>query len=92
MTESANLTPSQRRQRSQIANDTRWSRVPYLERAAQTASARAARWQRYLDAVPPEVTDPAERAELARQARRADMQRLSLKSSRARSRKAAQEA
>ena len=83
------LTPEQRSQRARIANATRWSRVPYAERAAQTQAARDALWRKYLDAVPPEVTDPAEREALARQARRADLTRASLKASRARTARAA---
>ncbi len=57
----------------------RWSRVPQAERDAATQKARDARWQRYLDAVPAEVTDPAERHRLAEQARRADMQAMRAK-------------
>jgi len=86
------LTPNQRRARAQIANDVRWSRVPYPERAAQTAKARATMWQRYLDQVDPEGTLPeAEREARARQARRADMRRMSLKRSRNRTSQAGAE-
>lgn len=81
------LTPDERRLRSQLANSARWSRIPRSQRAAHTEAARAAQWQRYLDAVPAEVTDPAERQELADLARRADLARLSLASSRARARR-----
>lgn len=84
------MTDAQRRQRALLANDTRWSRVPYPERAAQTAKAREALWAKYKAQVDPDgVLPEAEREALARQARRADMARMSLKSSRNRSRKAA---
>jgi hypothetical protein len=45
--------------------------------------AQAARWQRYLDRIPPEVTDPAERERRAGMLRQADMLRLSLAARRA---------
>lgn len=80
----APLTPSQRRQRAQAANATRWSRVPYPERAAQTAKARAALWAKYLAKVDPDGVMPeADRERLAREARRADLLRASLKGARA---------
>jgi hypothetical protein len=85
MSTSSPLTPAQRRQRAQLANDIRWSRVPYPERAAQTASARQALWAKYLNQVDPDwVLPEAEREALARRARRGDMRRLALKSSRTR--------
>jgi hypothetical protein len=84
------LTREQRVMRAKIANDRRWSRVPYPERAAQTAKARDTLWAKYLAEVDPEGRLPeAEREALARQARRADMRALALKQSRNRSRKPA---
>jgi hypothetical protein len=83
------LSPEQRRLRAQLANDARWSRVPSFERASQTQKARDTLWRKYLARVDPAgVLPEAERQALARQARRADMIAISLKSSRNRSRKA----
>lgn len=70
-------------------NDRRWSQLPATERAKAIEPANRARLQKYLDAVPVSVTDPAERERLARQARKADMTLLAFKSARAR--KAARE-
>jgi hypothetical protein len=44
-----------------------------------TAAARAARWQKFLDMVPPEITDPAERTRRAELLRLAFMKKMSLK-------------
>ena len=83
------MTPEQLRLRSELGNAKRWSRVPYPERAASTAKARAALWDKYLRQVDPDgVLPEAERQALARQARRADMLAMALKASRNRSRKA----
>lgn len=83
------ITPGQRRQRARLANAARWSRLPGDQRAAQTANARAALWQKYLRQVDPDgVLPEAEREKLARAARRADLERWSLMASRARSAKA----
>jgi len=82
-------TPAQKSLLGSAAINTRWSRIPYAERAAATQAARDARWRKYLDAVPASVTDPAERAALAAQARRADLQRAAAKSARSRAAKAA---
>jgi hypothetical protein len=71
-------TTAERRELGRIAANERWSKIPYADRPAATQAARDARWQKYLDAVPASVTDPAEREQLAAQARRADMQRASL--------------
>lgn len=51
-----------------------------------TATARAAGWQKFLDQVPAEITDPAERQRRAELLRKAHMSRLSLKAAAARSR------
>jgi hypothetical protein len=87
----APLTPEQRRLRAQIANDARWSRLSHAERAAQTQAARDALFAKYCRQVDPDGQLPqAEREALAAQARRADLLRAALKSSRSRTRRAAQ--
>jgi hypothetical protein len=87
------ITPDQRRQRSRIANAARWSRLTAEQRAAQTAKARAAAFARYLTQVDPDGTLPeTERQKLAREARLADLERMSFAASRARSAKAARRA
>jgi hypothetical protein len=84
------IDPTKARLRSEVANGRRWSRVPYAERAAQTAAARDALWAKYLAQVDPDgVLPEAEREALARQARKADMAALALKSLDTRSRKTA---
>ena len=55
-----------------------------LSSGSSLLSRCATPWRPYLDAVPAEVTDPEERVGMARQARRADMQALALKSARVR--------
>lgn len=52
---------------------------------AHTKPARDARWQKYLDQVPAEITDPADRIARAERLRRADMIMLSRKAAAARS-------
>jgi hypothetical protein len=78
--------------RGRIGGYTRAALAPTRE--SITEAARAARWQKYLDRVPAEITDPAERQRRAELLRRADMQRLSLKAAQARTKaaKARQEA
>ena len=84
------ITREQRRLRAQLANDTRWSRLPAGQRTAQTQAARDAVRAKYLAQVDPDgVLPEAEREALARQAHRADMRRRSLMASRARSAQAA---
>ena len=68
--------------RGRIGGYTRAALAP--DRDSITRAARDARWQRYLDQVPPEITDPAERTRRAELLRRADMTRLSLKAAKAR--------
>ena len=83
--------PEQRSLRARIANDLRWSRIPRAERSTHTQAARDALWRKYLDQVDPDGTLPeAEREALARQGRRADLGRASLKAARIRSRKPAE--
>ena len=66
-------------------------RIGGLTRAATAADpreitqqARTAAWQKYLDQVPAEITDPADRERRADLLRRAHMNRLSLKAATAR--------
>jgi hypothetical protein len=87
---SSPFTPEQRRLRSKIGNDTRWSQVPFADRPAHTQAARDARWAGYLDRVDPDgVLPEAEREALARKALSADMARLALKAVTARKHKTA---
>ncbi len=55
---------------------------------AVTQRARDARWAKYLDQIPAEITDPAERMRRAGMLRRADMIALSAKAAQARRLKA----
>jgi hypothetical protein len=81
------LSPEQRRLRAQIAANTRWSRE---DPRVGTARARAAWYRRFLDEVDPNRTlSPAERDRRAQAALRAEMQRLALRSSKARAAKKA---
>lgn len=57
-------------------------------RSEITRRARDALWQRFLDQVPAEITDPAERQRRAELIRAAHMRRLSLKASIARAKTA----
>ena len=83
-----NLTPAERTLLGRAAANRRWSKLGPVKRMIATQAGRDAMWQRYLAAVPDDVTDPDDRAALARQARRADMQALALRSARARRREA----
>lgn len=79
------LTPEQTRARASLAAHESWARTP--DRAARTAAAREARWQRYLERArelqgPQATPEAVERA--AEHLRQADMARMSLKASRAR--------
>jgi hypothetical protein len=83
------INAKQRRQRALLANDVRWSQTPHDKRLAQTAAARAAVFAKYLRQVDPDgVLPEGERDALARQARRADLRRMALKASRARTARA----
>jgi len=59
-----------------------------VDRRALTAAATAARMQKYLDQVPPEITDPDDRMDRALKLRYADMLTLSSKAATARSKAA----
>lgn len=79
------LTPEQRTLRARLAAHARWSKVS--DRTAATAPARRALHDRIATEVDPDNRlDPLERAKRVDSAVKAHMLRLSLKSSRARSR------
>jgi len=76
------LSPEQRSLRASIAANTRWSRE---DPRVGTARARAAWYRRFIDQVDPDRTlPPAERDRRVQAAVRAEMQRLALRSSKAR--------
>ncbi len=81
------LTDSQRVQRGQIAANTRWGRTP--DRAAATAPGRAAFLDKFdREADPDGNLDPAVRAKLAENLRKAHFQRMAFQSAKARQRRA----
>ena len=81
------MTPEQRAMRARIAAHTRWSQE--ADPQAATAPARRASLARFEREVDPEGTLPhAERARRAEHALRAYMQKLALKSSQARRKRA----
>jgi hypothetical protein len=82
------LSPSERTMRAQIAANVRWAHT--VDRKTATAEARRgfnARFEREVD--PHDELSPEERARRAEYARKAHMQRLALKSARARRRRGA---
>src|SRR4051794_21012454 len=77
------LTPAQRSARARIAAHTRWAKEP--DRLAATAPGRNAAFQKLLDEVDPERALPEdERLKRARNAQKAQLERIRLASSRAR--------
>lgn len=77
------LTPEQRSLRARIASHVSWANTE--DPKARTAPARSAFFDRFERAVDPDgVLDPADRRRRAEHARKAHMQRLALKSARAR--------
>ena len=83
------LSPPERRIRASIAANERWARTP--DRAAATAAAREARWEKYLATaaeLAPAGADHADIAARAEHLRQADMKRMALKSAQARRKKA----
>jgi hypothetical protein len=79
------MTPGERRLRALAAAHAKWGRLGPEERRAQTASARRARYDRYLRRADPDgVLDEAERERRADHLRRADMARMSMKAAQAR--------
>lgn len=80
------LTPAERSLRGQIAAHESWSRTP--DRAARTAAARKALFDKFEQQVDPDSSlPPAERAKRAEHARKAHFKRLALKSAQARRRR-----
>ena len=77
------LTPEERAMRARVAVHTSWAHT--VDRAARTAPARDAAFARYERQVDPDgVLPPDVRRQRAEHARKADMQRLAMKSAQAR--------
>jgi hypothetical protein len=77
------LTPEQRTLRAQVAANSRWSRPGERQRHGdKIAASKLARHEALVD--PNGVLGPAERRKLAQNSLNAEMQRLALRSSRAR--------
>jgi transcriptional regulatory protein LevR len=84
------LTPVQRTLRASNAASVKVAKAS--DTKALTKAANKANWQKFLDQIPAEITDPAERMARARKLRTARMKALALRSSRIRAaRKAAAE-
>ena len=81
------LTPQQRTLRAQIAANTRWSKQDPKPALAKVRLGRQRKYEQQVD--PQRVLKPEERERRAQAALRADMQRLALKSARARAKRAA---
>lgn len=79
--------PSDRSLIASIAADISWSRT--ANRAARTEAARRALQDRFVQLVPDEITDPADRARAAENLRRAYYKLLALRSAQSRRAKAA---
>jgi hypothetical protein len=80
---SKQLTPSERAMRARLAAHERWARTP--DRAAATATARQAFLDRFDREVDPDGSmDPALRAKLADNARKAHFTRMALRSAQSR--------
>ncbi len=77
------LSPAERKLRASVAAHESWART--VDPTARTERARSTYRQSFEDLVDPEHTlDPAERARRGEHAYKAHMQRLALKSARAR--------
>jgi hypothetical protein len=76
------LDPEKRRQTARAAAAARWAKPGARERAGKQS--RQSIQDRFLDRVPPEVTDPDERARLAQDLLREEMARKQLAGFRAR--------
>ena len=76
------MTPAERRLRSQMAANTRWSRESGDAQAARMREGLAAKFEREVD--PDGVLPVEERRRRAEAARKAQIQRASLASARAR--------
>ena len=84
------LSPSERSLRARLAAHTSWARTP--DPSARTAPARSGFLERFEREVDPDgVLPEAERIRRAEHARRAHMQRMALRSAKARRLKAAGE-
>lgn len=83
MAASTSLTPSQRRQRAQIAAHTSWANTE--DRTARSQAGRDAMYRKFEDQVDPErKLAPAERAKRVESARKAHYTRLAFISAKAR--------
>jgi hypothetical protein len=81
-------TPAERRMYGKIGAHESWART--TDRSARTLPARRAAWERFEKLVDPEgKLPPAQRAQMAENARKAHFQRMALKSAEVRSRKKA---
>lgn len=77
------MTPEERSMRARVAVHTSWAHTP--DRTARTAPARDAAFARFERQVDPDGVLPAEeRRQRAEHLRKAEMQRLALKSAQAR--------
>lgn len=79
------LTPEERVLRARIAANTRWARE--ADRPGATEKARKASNDRFLNQVPAEITDPAQRAKCAENLRRAFYQKMAYRSAQVRRRR-----
>ena len=80
-------TPGERTIAASLAANARWAKV--TDRTAATAAARAAQQRKREDAVDPHhELSPQERAKRAENLRRAQLQRMALKSAQARRKRA----
>jgi len=79
------LTPAQRSQRARIAAHTRWAKEP--DRLAATAPGRRAAFEKLLDEVDPDRTlSEPDRLKRARNAQKAQLERIRLAASKSRRR------
>jgi len=78
------VTPEERTLRAKIAANTRWGRE--ADRTAATAKAVRASQDRFEKQVPPEITDPVQRAKAAESLKRAFYQQMAYKSAKVRRR------
>lgn len=76
------LTPAQRSTRSSIAGITSWAMT--VDRSARSKPGAEALLAKFVEQVPPEITDPDDRRRAGEELRRAHMKRLALASSKAR--------
>lgn len=79
------ISPQDAHLRAQVAAHESWARTP--DRAARTAAARNARWQRYLARaaeLAPAGATPEDIEQRAEHLRQADMRRMALASAKAR--------